>query len=67
MDKNKKHNHPDVDDLKNVTNVASSTDFTGIVQGGLKDDGEMDFYDDLYDLPEIGGINVNKPPFKDYL
>ena len=55
-----KKNYPNVDTLKNINNVVSSTDFTGIVQGS-GEEGELNKCDSLYHFPEQGGINTNKP------
>ena len=56
----RRFNPPDPEGLKNVTNVVSSTDFTGLIQDIAEETGPFETYSDLYHFPEQGGLNIYK-------
>lgn len=50
MENSNKKNYPTPDDI-NITNVASSTECTGLFQQAPYDENQIDSYNEIYDIP----------------
>lgn len=60
---NNNNNYPNPSDII-TRNIASSTDFTGMIPSLLNDDSEMDAYAEIFDIPEQGNLNDLKEEIK---
>ena len=48
----KYHSHKPEPDYMDLTNVVSSTECTGLIQGFPQDDNEIDAYTEICDIPK---------------
>lgn len=63
MDEKNSKNYPDPSETLTKSTV-SSTDCTGMVPALPEDDENMDAYNELYGIPEQGGLNELKNEIK---